>query len=97
MLDKLVRVWKKRGDKAIIFSHSVKMLGILERYIQENRYEYCRLDGSTDPEKRLELVDEFNLTPTRFLFLISTKAGGIGLNLTCKFSRPFFIFVGHID
>ena len=92
IVDKLVHVWKKRGDKALIFSHSVKMLNIIERYVQQNGFDYCRLDGSTNPEKRLELVDEFNLTPSKFIFLISTKAGGIGLNLTCEFLLSFLFF-----
>ena len=45
-------------------------------------YQYVRLDGSVTALKREEIVSRFNRSPTIFVFLISTKAGGLGLNLT---------------
>lgn len=45
-------------------------------------YDYCRLDGKTPVDKRLDVVDDFNDDPEKFVFLISTRAGGVGLNLT---------------
>lgn len=53
-------------------------------FFYKKGYDYCRLDGSTAGEKRLSLTDEFNTSPSKFIFFISTKAGGLGLNLTCN-------------
>lgn len=76
-----------RGDGAacaqvLLFSHSVKMLNIIEQLLVRAGYNYARLDGSTKREERQALCDGFNQSPSVFLFLISTTAGGLGLNLT---------------
>lgn len=67
--------------QVLIFSHSVKMLNILEVVVVRRGYAYTRLDGSTCREDRQKMVDDFNTKPSLFLFLISTLAGGVGLNL----------------
>ena len=55
---------------------------------------FARLDGSTKREDRQQLVDDFNTSPSLFLFLISTTAGGLGLNLTSANKSAFFqVFV----
>ena len=59
-----------------------KLLDILEQYVMCMGYEYRRLDGQTKNVMRVPLVREFNKDPNIFLFLASTKAGGVGLNLT---------------
>ena len=58
------------------------MLDIIGRFFKEWKLEFLRLDGSTAPSTRQELVDEFNGDERLTAFLISTKAGGTGLNLT---------------
>lgn len=68
--------------QVLLFSHSTRMLDILERFVIRAGHEYCRLDGSTPARQRQHLVDDFNARPSLFLFLISTTAGGLGLNLT---------------
>lgn len=65
-----------------MFSHSVRMLDIIERFIIMTGYVYSRLDGSTKQQDRQTKVDEFNNSASVFVFLISTTAGGLGLNLT---------------
>eukprot|EP00094_Tigriopus_californicus_P010514 TCALIF_10142-PA protein Name:"Similar to ERCC6L2 DNA excision repair protein ERCC-6-like 2 (Bos taurus)" AED:0.30 eAED:0.30 QI:0/0/0/0.5/1/1/2/0/963 len=70
------------SSKVLLFSYSTHVLDILESFVQSQNYEYRRLDGSTRMESRMELVNEFNHNPDVFLFLISTKAGGLGLNIT---------------
>lgn len=83
ILRKLLHLWHKNGDKVLIFSMSLKILSFLEDLMSQTRYEYLVLDGSTPQEDRMPLVDEFNDPESdKFCFLISTKAGGVGLNLT---------------
>ena len=54
----------------------------LKLHAQNTGYKFCRLDGSTKQSDRMPLIDQFNHDPTVFAFLISTLAGGTGLNLT---------------
>ena len=69
------------GRRMLLFSQFTSMLDIIERLLSNQNVEYFRIDGSTPPSKRLELVNSFN-SGTAPLFLISLKAGGTGLNLT---------------
>ena len=57
-------------------------MDIIEQYIISEGYDYSRLDGKTNEVKRVLLVREFNKDRDKFIFLASTKAGGVGLNLT---------------
>ncbi|XP_021273747.1 switch 2 isoform X4 [Herrania umbratica] len=80
-LDKLMASWALKGDKILLFSYSVRMLDILEKFLIRKGYCFSRLDGSTPTNMRQSLVDEFNSSPSKQVFLISTRAGGLGLNL----------------
>ncbi|WCJ30799.1 switch 2 [Euphorbia peplus] len=80
-LDKLMSAWAAQGDKLLLFSYSVRMLDILEKFIIRKGYNFSRLDGSTPTNLRQSLVDDFNSSPSKQVFLISTRAGGLGLNL----------------
>ena len=81
ILDKLCN--KLYGKSQIlIFSQMTRMLDILEDYCNERRYEYCRIDGETSLEARERMISEFTQkNSTKFIFLLSTRAGGLGLNL----------------
>jgi len=68
------------GHRVLVFSQFVSMLTILRRELEARRLEYCYLDGST--KDRLQIVHTFNTRRDIPLFLISLKAGGVGLNLT---------------
>ncbi len=68
--------------QVLVFSHSVRMLDIIERLVIMAGYVYSRLDGSVKQQDRQTKVNEFNTSASVFLFLISTTAGGLGLNLT---------------
>ena len=68
--------------QVLLFCHSVKMLNIIEQLILRAGYHFARLDGSTRQQDRQQLCDDFNASASLFLFLISTTAGGLGLNLT---------------
>lgn len=69
-----------KDHKILVFSQFVKHLSLLESYLQQNRITYCYLDGST--KNRQEQVERFQTDPSVRVFLISLKAGGLGLNLT---------------
>ncbi|URE20221.1 SNF2 family N-terminal domain [Musa troglodytarum] len=80
-LEKLLLSWTTGGDKILLFSYSVRMLDILEKFLIRKGYCFSRLDGSTPMSIRQSLVDDFNKSPSKQVFLISTRAGGLGLNL----------------
>ena len=58
------------------------MLDILEEFLTLHGHSYVRLDGSTKVEERQRLMDRFNKDPRLFVFILSTRSGGLGINLT---------------
>ncbi|KAJ6092700.1 DNA excision repair protein ERCC-6-like 2 [Penicillium sp. IBT 16267x] len=82
VLRKLLKWWHSNGDKVLVFSHSVRLLKMLQMLFTHTSYNVSYLDGSMKYEDRALAVDEFNSDPKQFVFLISTKAGGVGLNIT---------------
>jgi len=78
----LLTVLESENAKVLLFSYSTRLLDILEAYISSKGYTHCRLDGSTKADRRQQMVKEFNTDPSIFIFLLSTKAGGLGLNIT---------------
>ncbi|KAI9845572.1 MAG: hypothetical protein M1837_004669 [Sclerophora amabilis] len=81
VLKKLLRFWHSSGDKVLVFSHSVRLLKMLQMLFNHTSYNISYLDGSMNYEDRAKTVDDFNSDPEQFVFLISTKAGGVGLNI----------------
>lgn len=81
-LDKLLEDLTKREERCLIFSQFVIMLDIIEEYLKIRRRQYLRLDGTTKVSERIELIDRFNADSRYLVFLLSTKAGGLGINLT---------------
>jgi SNF2 family DNA or RNA helicase len=82
ILKRLLKFWHGSGNKVLVFSHSVRLLRILQHLFTNTSYTVSYLDGSLSYEARQDVVDTFNSDPTQFVFLISTKAGGVGLNIT---------------
>ncbi|KMV65284.1 SNF2-like helicase [Encephalitozoon cuniculi EcunIII-L] len=83
VLDKLLASLKAKGSRVLIFSQMSMMLDILEDYAMFREYEYCRIDGSTSYRDRTEAIDGFNAEGSeKFLFLLTTRAGGLGINLS---------------
>ncbi|XP_066016491.1 DNA excision repair protein ERCC-6-like 2 isoform X3 [Pocillopora verrucosa] len=82
VLEKLMKVFQEERSKLLLFSRSTQLLNILEEFVISKGLVYSRLDGGTKPADRTRLVHEFNVDPNIFLCLISTKAGGLGLNFT---------------
>lgn len=81
-LDELLPSMKNKGDRVLLFSQFTMMLDIVEVYMKSRSYRFLRLDGQTPVVERQELIDEFNDNNDIFIFLLSTKAGGLGINLT---------------
>lgn len=82
VLDKLLKRKKEQGSRVLIFSQMSRLLDILEDYCYLRGYEYCRIDGSTSHEDRIEAIDEYNKPDSeKFVFLLTTRAGGLGINL----------------
>lgn len=83
MLDKLLKRMQAQGSRVLIFSQMSRVLDILEDYSVMRGYQYCRIDGSTAHEDRIAAIDEYNKPESeKFLFLLTTRAGGLGINLT---------------
>jgi chromodomain-helicase-DNA-binding protein 1 len=82
LLDKLLSRFKQDGHRVLIFSQLVMMLDILSDYMSLRGYHYQRLDGSMKPEDRNKAIEHFNAPGSPdFVFLLSTRAGGMGINL----------------
>ncbi|CAG98894.1 DNA translocase [Kluyveromyces lactis] len=82
VLDKLLKKKKEQGSRVLIFSQMSRLLDILEDYCYFRGYEYCRIDGSTSHDERVEAIDEYNKPNSeKFIFLLTTRAGGLGINL----------------
>jgi SWI/SNF-related matrix-associated actin-dependent regulator of chromatin subfamily A member 5 len=83
MLDRLLKRMKGQGSRVLIFSQMSRVLDILEDYSVMREYKYCRIDGSTAHEDRISAIDDYNKEGSeKFLFLLTTRAGGLGINLT---------------
>jgi SWI/SNF-related matrix-associated actin-dependent regulator of chromatin subfamily A member 5 len=83
MLDRLLKRLKNQGSRVLIFSQMSRLLDILEDYSVMRGYQYCRIDGSTAHEDRIAAIDDYNKEGSeKFLFLLTTRAGGLGINLT---------------
>ncbi|KAJ6785420.1 hypothetical protein PWT90_06646 [Aphanocladium album] len=81
-LDKLLRKLQTGGHRALIFTQMTKVLDILEQFLNIHGHKYLRLDGSTKVEQRQILTDRFNHDPRILCFILSTRSGGLGINLT---------------
>lgn len=82
LLHKLLPKLKAKGSRVLIFSQMTRVLDILEDYFCLVGHEYCRIDGQTNGELRDSQMEEFNAPgSTKFCFLLSTRAGGLGINL----------------
>jgi len=78
----LFELWRSQGNRALLFSQTRQMLDILEIMVQQMRLKYLRMDGSTAISQRQQLVDTFNKDTSYNVFLLTTKVGGLGVNLT---------------
>jgi DNA excision repair protein ERCC-6 len=78
----LLKLWKKQDHRVLLFTQSKQMLVILEHFVSDKGYSYLKMDGTTPIASRQPLIDRFNSSPDVFVFLLTTKVGGLGINLT---------------
>ncbi|APA09215.1 hypothetical protein SS1G_14268 [Sclerotinia sclerotiorum 1980 UF-70] len=81
-LDKLLRKLQAGGHRALIFTQMTKVLDILEQFLNIHGHKYLRLDGATKIEQRQILTDRFNNDTRILAFILSSRSGGLGINLT---------------
>ncbi|KAF0693962.1 Aste57867_15116 [Aphanomyces stellatus] len=82
LMDKLLKRLKQRGSRVLIFSQMTRVLDIMEDFCRMRTYEYCRIDGNTSYDDRESSIDDYNApNSSKFIFLLSTRAGGLGINL----------------
>lgn len=81
-LDRLLPRLKAEGHRVLIFSQFTMMLDILERYLDIRDHGFLRIDGQTAVTERQDLIDQYMADSDMFVFLLSTRAGGLGINLT---------------
>nr|XP_019956772.1 PREDICTED: SWI/SNF-related matrix-associated actin-dependent regulator of chromatin subfamily A member 5 isoform X1 [Paralichthys olivaceus] len=82
VLEKLLPKLKEQGSRVLIFSQMTRVLDILEDYCMWRNYAYCRLDGQTPHEERQISINAYNEPNSpKFIFMLSTRAGGLGINL----------------
>ena len=79
---KVLGLWREQKHRALLFSQTQQMLDILEAAVANAGYVYRRMDGTTPVKHRMRLIDEFNTDTDVFVFLLTTKVGGLGVNLT---------------
>jgi SNF2 family DNA or RNA helicase len=85
VLDSLLEGFQQEErNKTLIFSYSTQTLDLIQNYVRSKGLSFMRMDGTTNHTKRQGIVDKFNSDPTIFLLLLSTKAMGLGLNLTVR-------------
>ena len=83
ILDKILSKMKEQGSRVLIFSQMSRVLDILEDYCVFRSHKYCRIDGGTAHEDRIAAIDDYNRPGSeKFIFLLTTRAGGLGINLT---------------
>ncbi|CAL8256652.1 unnamed protein product [Lota lota] len=82
VVESLLRLWFKQGHRVLLFTQSRQMLEILEVFVRENSYQYVKMDGTTPIASRQPLIARFNGDKSIFIFLLTTRVGGLGVNLT---------------
>ena len=81
-LNMLLRKLKSGSHRVLIFTQMTRMLDVLEAFLNYHGHIYLRLDGTTKIEQRQVLMDRFNNDKRIFVFILSTRSGGVGVNLT---------------
>ncbi|XP_059668388.1 chromatin-remodeling ATPase INO80 isoform X2 [Cornus florida] len=89
-LDILLKRLRAENHRVLLFAQMTKMLNILEDYMNYRKYKYLRLDGSSTIMDRRDMVRDFQHRSDIFVFLLSTRAGGLGINLTAADTVIFY-------
>lgn len=90
VLDILLKRLKEQGHRVLIYSQMTKMINLLEEFMWYKKYTYIRLDGSSKISERRDMIANFQSREDIFIFLLSTRAGGLGINLTAADTVIFY-------
>mmetsp|Transcript_23819 Transcript_23819/g.93650 ORF Transcript_23819/g.93650 Transcript_23819/m.93650 type:complete len:919 (-) Transcript_23819:694-3450(-) len=82
VLSKVLEGWHRGMNRVLLFTQTTTLLDLIESFVLKRKYSYLRMDGSTPVSKRMALIDRFNTDEEVFIFLLTTKVGGFGINLT---------------
>ncbi|XP_070289278.1 DNA excision repair protein ERCC-6 isoform X2 [Myotis yumanensis] len=82
VVESLLKIWHKQGQRVLLFSQSRQMLDILEVFLRAQKYSYLKMDGTTTIASRQPLITRYNEDTSIFVFLLTTRVGGLGVNLT---------------
>lgn len=82
VIQTLLKIWNEQGHRVLLFTQSKKMLLVMEDFVRRSNYKYLKLDGQTSIGSRQPLIDKFNKDRSYFVMLLTTKVGGLGVNLT---------------
>lgn len=89
-LDRLLRELKAGGHRVLLYNQMTRTIDLMEEYLQYRGYSFIRLDGSCRIADRRDLVHDWQARPELFVFLLSTRAGGLGINLTAADTVIFY-------
>lgn len=89
-LDELLVKLKEEDHRVLIYFQMTKMMDLMEEYLTYRQYTHIRLDGSSKLDDRRDLVHDWQTKPDIFIFLLSTRAGGLGINLTAADTVIFY-------
>ncbi|XP_060531636.1 LOW QUALITY PROTEIN: DNA excision repair protein ERCC-6-like [Cylas formicarius] len=78
----LLKIWKRQRHRVLLFSQGRSMIKIFEQFLVQHHYTYLKMDGSTSVASRQGLIDKFNQDSSYDVFLLTTRVGGLGVNLT---------------
>lgn len=89
-LDGLLKRLKAQNHRVLIYSQMTKVIDLLEEYMWHRKHRYIRLDGTSKISARRDMVADFQKRDDIFVFLLSTRAGGLGINLTAADTVIFY-------
>jgi DNA excision repair protein ERCC-6 len=82
VLEEVLPTWHKQGHRVLLFSQTRQVLNILEAMVRSHGWRYFRMDGNTSVSSRAGMIQRFNVDASIFVFLLTTRTGGLGINLT---------------
>lgn len=82
VLQSILKLWAKQGHRVLLFTQSRQMMCILEKFLMDEHHSYLKMDGTTAVASRQVMIDKYNNDPSYFVFLLTTRVGGLGVNLT---------------
>ena len=97
VLAEILKLWHRDGHRVLIFVQTVQMLEILELWMSRVGYTHSRIDGKTPVKRRLKLIEDFNEKNDLFAMLLTTRVGGVGLNIIGTLPDSLAFSHNHVE